>query len=110
MIRTRAGEASFMSATSSANMTVPARRLPYSSVTADVPSAARTEAAIDIIGGMPEPAAMSTWRPGPGQVGGERPPRPLPLAHVTRPPLVHQPARDGAAGYLAHPDAGERAG
>ena len=45
-------------------MTVSLRRLPYSSVTVDLSSAARTEAAIDIIGVMPEPAAIRTCRPG----------------------------------------------
>ncbi len=45
-------------------MTVSLRRLPYSSVTVDLSSAARTDAAIDIIGVMPEPAAISTCRPG----------------------------------------------
>ena len=49
------------SATSSANITVSARRLPYSRVTSD--PAASSAAAIDSTGVMPEPAAISTCRP-----------------------------------------------
>src|ERR1700744_2190093 len=73
-IRVRAGWASLRSATSSANMTVSLRRLPYSRVTVDLSSAASTEAAIDIIGVMPEPAAISTWWPGTDRSGVNEPP------------------------------------
>ena len=38
-------------------------------MTVDLSSEARTDAAIDIIGVMPEPAAISTWRPGTDRSG-----------------------------------------
>src|ERR1700684_2675583 len=55
-------------------MTVSLRRFPYSSVTVDLSLAASTEAAIDIIGVMPEPAAIRTCCPGSLRSGGDRPP------------------------------------
>ena len=92
------------SATSSANMTVSLRRLPYSSVTVDLSSAASTEAAIDIIGVMPEPAAIRTCWPGTARSGVN-----VPLGAWTSsvsPALsvAHQPAGDRAAGHLADAD------
>ncbi len=72
-------------------------------------SAASTDAAIESIGVMPEPAAISTWWPRCRQVRGERC-RSAACTSTTSPgrTLVHQPARDRAAGDLAHADARRR--
>jgi hypothetical protein len=52
------------SAISSANITESLRRLPYSRVTNDSPSAASTDPAMDRTGVIPLPAAIRTCCPG----------------------------------------------
>ena len=86
-------------------MTVSLRRLPYRSVTEESSRAASTDPAIDRIGVIPLPAAISTCLAGPVQVGGERAGRRLDLDDVAGPDLVHQPAGHGPARNLAHADA-----
>ncbi|MEJ7704860.1 MAG: hypothetical protein WKF47_14930 [Geodermatophilaceae bacterium] len=65
---------------------------------------ASTDAAIDSIGVMPDPAAMHRWRP---PASGSA--RKLPVGVCTStlspaPDVAHQPGREQPAGDLAHPD------
>ena len=109
--RTGRGSASFRSASSSANITVSLRRLPYSSVTRARPCSRSTDAAIDSIGVMPDPAAISTWCARRPEVGREGARRRLHVDHVARPDLAHQPAATSAPpGTSRTPMRGGRAG
>ena len=100
----RDGYASLRSATASANITDPARRFPYSRVTVVSADPASSDAAMDIIGVIPDPAAISTWWPGTPSIGSERAARHLDVDHVARAQLVDEPAGHCAAGDLADPD------